>query len=604
MTKKKNSKLSPYFNRKMKAKLVVVFIVFFILLFSLNFKLSYINMKSGDSYSIQVLAQQQYSNKTLAFKRGSILDRNNVELATSIKTYNLVLDPKIMLSKEKVYLIPTVQALASCFTLSEEELTTIINNKKDSSYVVHLKQLTFEQIEVFLNLQEEQNNNKDKKDDIQGVWFEEEYERKYPFSTLASDVIGFTTDSETGAVGIEKYYNDYLTGSNGREYGYVNDDNVFEYIVKEAQDGDSLITSIDMNIQSIVEKYILEYKTQYSPKNIAVVIADPNTGEILAMASDKGYDLNNPRDLNSYYTPEEIEAMTDSQVVDNLNAIWNNYCISDSYEPGSTFKPFTIAMSLEEMKISTLDTYNCDGGELVGGWHIDCHLKTGHGILDVKQSLMQSCNDALMQIVTKVGPDIFTNYQSIFGFGTYTGIDLPSEAAGILYKAEDMVDSDLATSSFGQSFTTTMVQMVSGFSSLINGGNYYEPHMVKQIVDQNGKIVKNIDKTLVKQTVSLETSAFIKESLLATVVEGTGKSAAVVGYEVGGKTGTAEKYPRGEGKYLLSFLGFAPYNNPQVVCYVIVDEPQVPDTSSSSYASKLFSLIMTEVLPYMDIYPN
>lgn len=591
------------FSRKMKTKFIIVFILFLVALFGLNVRLSFINMKKGDNYTIQVLAQQQDTDKTLAFKRGDILDRNNVALASSVKVYNLILDPNIILS-DKDYLEPTVKALASCFEqLTEEDLIKTIKSKKNKSYVVELKQLTYEETEDFLKLQKNEDKDPDY-ENIKGVWFEEAYERKYPYSTLASDVIGFSDSADAGAVGLEQYYNDYLVGNNGREYGYMNSDNVLETVIKEPKNGYNLTTTIDLNIQTIVEKYIAQYKTDYSPKNIAVIIADPNTGEILAMASDKGYDLNNPRDISAYYTSEQISAMTNDEVVQNLNAIWKNYCVSDVYEPGSTAKSFTIAEALEENIIAKDQTFICDGFEQIGGTRINCWKTAGHGELNVKTALMQSCDDVLMQIAAIGGSDLFTKYQSIFGFGSYTGIDLPAEERGLIYNAEDMKPIDLASNSFGQNFNVTMVQMVAGFSSLINGGYYYQPHLVKQITDTDGKVVKNIDKILVKKTITADTSDFLKDALLGVVTDGTGKAAAVEGYQVGGKTGTAEKQPRSEKRYLLSFMGFAPADDPKVVCYTIVDDAQVADNDSSSYASGLFSQIMTEVLPYMNIYPN
>ncbi|SHJ04313.1 peptidoglycan D,D-transpeptidase FtsI family protein [Parasporobacterium paucivorans] len=596
MAKKKKSE--KIFSRRMKQKLVAVFVILILMLFALNVRLSYINMKNGDKYTIQVLAQQKYTNKTLAFKRGDILDRNGVALATSTKRYNLILDPKIILSDEK-YLEATVEALASCFSYSKEEFTDVIKSKSDSSYVIQLKQLTFEEIKGFQQMQSDNAS-------IQGVWFEETYVRQYPYASLAGDVIGFASSSDSGATGLEAYYNDYLTGINGREFGYTNTDNFMESVIKEPVDGYNLVSTIDFNIQTIVEKYIAQYKAEYSPENIAVVIADPDTGEILAMASDKQSDLNNPRDLAAYYTPEQIAAMTDEQKVESMNAIWQNYCISSSYEPGSTFKPFTVSAALEESLVTPASTFLCDGGEWKGGWQISCWKTSGHGVLDLKGTLEQSCNDSLMQIAVLLGPDKFCKFQKMFGFGENTGIDLPSEqsSAALLYAAKDMTEADLASNSFGQNFNVSMVQMVSAFSSLVNGGNYYQPHVVKQVSDENGNIVENIDKTLVKQTVSPEVSDFIREALLGVVVEGTGSAAAVAGYQVGGKTGTAEKQPRGQNKYVLSFLGFAPYDDPQVVCYTLVDSPQVDNPSSSAYASALFSQIMTEVLPYMDIYPQ
>lgn len=596
MAKKKKSE--KIFSRRMKQKLAVVFVIMLIMLFALNVRLSYINMKDGDKYTIQVLAQQKFTNKTLAFRRGDILDRNGVALATSTKHYNLILDPKIILSDEK-YLEATVKALASSFAYTEDEIKEVIKSKSSSSYVIQIKELTYDEIKGFQEMQAENKS-------IQGVWFEETYVRQYPYASLASDVLGFASASDAGATGLEAYYNDYLTGTAGREFGYTNADNFMESVIKEPVDGYSLYSTLDLGIQTIVEKYIAQYKVEYKPENIAVIIADPNTGEILAMASDKQADLNNPRDLTSYYTPEELAVMTDEQKVEGMNAIWQNFCIASSYEPGSTFKPFTISAALEEAKVSPSSTFVCDGGEWKGGWHISCHKTSGHGELDLMGTLEQSCNDGLMQIAAIMGADIFSKHQKMFGFGEYTGIDLPGEQSceNLLYAGTDMTEADLASNSFGQNFNVTMVQMVASFSSLINGGNYYQPHLVRRVSDENGNIVENIGKTLIKQTVSKEVSGFIRDSMLGVVTEGTGSGAAVAGYQVGGKTGTAEKQPRGENKYVLSFLGFAPYENPQVVCYTIVDAPQVDNPASSAYASILFSQIMTEVLPYLDIYPQ
>lgn len=588
------------FTMKMRTKLMVIFIIFLLSLFGLNLRLSYINMQDGDGYTIQVLAQQHHSNRNIAFRRGDILDRNNEALASSVKVYNLILDPKIMLSKED-YLEPTIEALVNYFSLDELELRSKIEDRKTSSYVIFKKHLEYDEVKDFLH---DQKEKRDELTNVKGFWFEEEYTRKYPYSTLASDTIGFTLSPEAGATGLELFYNDFLTGTNGREYNFMNSDNVVEFIRKDAKDGSNITTTIDMNIQSIVEKYIGEYKTVYTPNNIAVVVSAANTGEILAMASDKGYDLNNPRNLELYFTPEEIAAMTEEETVLNLNEIWKNYCVSNIFEPGSTIKPFTIAGAIEEGKISKTQTFICDGYEMKGGSRISCHVRTGHGELDVIGAMKESCNDALMQIADLMGADLFYKQQEVSGFGAYTGIDLPSEERGLMYEAKDLKEAELATSSFGQSINTTMVQMVSGFASLVNGGNYYEPYIVKRITDSNGKIVKNFDRVLAKQTVTRETSDFIKDTMLATVVDGTGTTAAVEGYQVGGKTGTAEKLPRGQGKYLYSFLGFAPYDKAEVICYVIIDEPQVGDGQHYSSAARMYSQIMTEVLPYMDIYPN
>ena len=492
---KRKKNITKKITKKMKRKLKFVVIIFFILFAGLIARLVYINIGSGDKYTLAVLEQRDYVNSTLPYKRGDILDRNYHVFATSTKVYNVVLDAKLMLEDEEKYLEPTLEALKTCFGLDKayvEEAIRKDNGTNQNIILPELKQLEYSKTEAFIKMKA----NTDEYPNIRGVFIRDEYIRNYPDSTLASDVVGFS-NSESGVTGLELYYNQYLTGSNGREYGYVNDDNIYQTIIREAQDGNNVVTTIDYNVQSIVERVISKYKTEYAPKNIGVVIADPNTGEILAMASDKTYDLNNPRDLSKYYTPEEIAAMKDNtQIVDALNGIWSNYCITDTYEPGSTFKPFTIAGAVEEAKANGDSTYLCDGGETIGGWRINCNKITGHGILTLKQALTVSCNDALMQIAFAEGKENFVKYRGVFGFGKTTGIDLPSEegAEGLMKSSDEMSETDLATNSFGQNFNVTMIQMVAGFSSLINGGNYYEPHIVKQIVNSDGMVEQNIEK--------------------------------------------------------------------------------------------------------------
>lgn len=597
---RKKIKNSKKITRKMKKKLIFVVCIFFILFFALIGVLIRINVVYGDKYTLEVLNNRDYVNRSIPYKRGDILDRNNIILATSTKTYNLILDAKLILDDSGDYLNPTVEALSKCFGVDRQEMEALLTGNPSNQNIVLMKGLIYQDIEEFIKMK----NNKKDYPNIRGVFLLEEYSRNYSYSSLASDVVGFTSD-ERGAVGLEAYYNSYLTGSNGREYGYVNDDNVYETIIRKAESGDNIVTTIDSNVQSIVEKHIALAKEELLPKNIGVIIADPNTGEILAMASDKGYDLNKPRDLTAYYTEDEIEAMNDEEVVNALNEIWSNFCITYTFEPGSTYKPFTIAAALEEGMVQKEKTYYCDGSEEIGGWKIHCNKRDGHGEIDLKHAITFSCNDALMQIAKEQGKEIFVKYQRGFGFGKSTGIDLPGEvsAEGLLYDVNQMSETDLATNSFGQNFNVTMLQMVSGFSSLINGGNYYEPRMVKKIVNSEGMVKENFEKTLMRKTVSVQTSEFIKDSLLSVVTEGTGKLAAVEGYQVAGKTGTAEKNPKEENRYILSFLGFAPYENPELVCFVVIDDVTQGDNGSSGHASTLFSSIMAEVLPYMDIYP-
>ena len=345
-----------FLTRRMKAKLIKLFCFFIILFVALGGWIYYLHSERGEKYAAIVLSQQDYSSTSIPYKRGDIYDTNGNVLATSVKVYNLILDPYIMLSKED-YLEPTIDALSRCFGYSREELLKDINDNKTSRYVVKGKQLEYEQIKEFEAVLADKENNPN----IKGVWFEEEYKRKYPYNTLACSTIGFTVAGDVGTWGIEEYYNDVLVGTNGRKYGYVNEDNTMDPIVVEPTDGNSVISTIDIKLQSICEKYIEQWVNEYHPENVAVVMADPNTGEILAMASSKNiYDLNEPRDITRYVTLEITEPLRnskDSKKVEEylgmLSNVWRNYCISDTYEACSTIKPFTIAGALEDGKIKT-----------------------------------------------------------------------------------------------------------------------------------------------------------------------------------------------------------------------------------------------------------
>lgn len=590
----------------MQKKLVLLFVAIILAFVFLIGRITYINAANGEDYTRIVLDQQQYDSRTIPFKRGDIVDRNGTKMATSERVYNVILDVKVMTSDEDS-IEPTIQVLKDCFEIDEEEVRDLIEESPSSRYNILKKGVDYETYKKFEAIDEDDENYPD----VAGIWLEEDYVRTYPYNTLASDVIGFTVDGNVGSNGIEASYNNTLNGTDGREYGYLDETSTVERTVKEAVNGDTVMSTIDLQVQSIVEKHILEFNEQHKneasagegSKNTAVIVMNPQNGEILAEASYPNYDLNQPRDLTKYYTQETIDAMSDEEQLETLNSLWNNFCVSDTYEPGSTFKPFTIAAGLETGILTGDETYYCGGVLHVGDHDIHCSNRDGHGTQTLKQALENSCNVALMEIGEALGAEEFCRYQELFGFGEYTGIDLPGEGetSGLLYTPENMDAASLATNAFGQNFNVTMTQLAASFCSLINGGNYYEPHVVKQIQDENGNVTENIDPVLVKKTISEETSEVIKDYMLGVVQEGTGSSASVEGYDIGGKTGTAEKLPRGNGKYLVSFIGYAPQENPEVVVYVVVDEPNVAAQASSSYATELASGIMSEIFPYLGI---
>ena len=606
MAKQTKTFFKKRFSKLMQKKLVMLFVAIVLAFVFLVGRITYINAASGDKYTKVVLDQQQYDSRTIPFKRGDIVDRNGTKMATSERVYNVILDVKVMMS-DKDYIEPTIEVLKDCFGIEEDKVRELMDKSPSSRYNILQKGVDYAKAKEF-----EKIDKDDKKyPDVKGIWLEEDYIRTYPYSTLASDVIGFTVDGNVGSNGIEASYNSILNGTDGREYGYLDDSSSFERTVKEADNGSTVVSTIDLQVQNIVEKHILEFndahKNETTPgegsKNTAVIVMNPQNGEILAEASYPNYDLNNPRDISKYYSEEELAAMSDDEKIEKLNELWNNFCISDTYEPGSTFKPFTIAAGLETGILTGDENYVCGGVLHVGDHDIHCSNRDGHGPQTLKQSLENSCNVALMEIGQSIGTEEFCRYQKLFGFGEYTGIDLPGEGSteGLLYTPENMDAASLATNAFGQNFNVTMTQMVAAFSSLINGGDYYKPHVVKQIQDDNGNVTENRDPVLMKKTVSKETSDILKDYMLGVVQEGTGSLAAVEGYDVGGKTGTAEKLPRGNGKYLVSFIGYAPQENPEVVVYVVVDEPNVPGQASSSYATELSSKIMTEIFPYLGI---
>lgn len=623
----------------MQMKLLVLFAFILLILVGLNLRIAYITARSGDKYKKQVLSQQWYDSRSIPFRRGEIQDTNGNVLARCEKVYHVILDCEAVNTEQeekKVYVEPTVKALTDVLGLDEADIRRRITDEATmhSQYQIlsdpenpnSAVQITEDQKKEFEKREEESikeyENSKDKsgKGYVLGVWFEAYYIRKYPMNSMASNVLGFSNTQNTGVCGLEAYYNEVLNGVNGREYGYLNEDSELKRTVIEPEHGKTIITTLDVNIQEVVEKYIREFDEENpsdpdgelmgkGSKNTAVIVGDPNSGEIYAMATNHGFDLNDPMDYSGWYTKEEMEGKSDEEKSEALNTMWKNFCVSEAFEPGSTFKPITMSTALETGALKGDETFICDGGEFVTDTQINCDNIYGHGQETVIDAIKNSCNDALMQVGRKIGVEDFCKYQRLFNFGRPTGIDLPMESSGILYDPDSMHEVELATNSFGQGFTCTMVQEFAAFSAVVNGGYYYQPHLVRQILDVDGGVAKTIDPLLELQPISARSSSILREALEAGVREGTGKKAKVPGYRVGGKTGTAEKInpatgQRWAGRYLVSFIGCVPADDPQVVIYVIVDEPNVEDQSVGGYAHIIARKILQEILPYLNIFPT
>ncbi len=600
------------FSNYMQKKLFVLLMIFLFCFVVLGFRLYKIVKEDGDAYTRKILSQQYYSSSTIPYKRGDIVDKNGTILATSDKVYNVILDT-VELKRNEECVEPTLNALANCFGVDRAGIVNYMAEYPNSRYRILKKECSYDEISQFIALQEEGE------DVICGIWFEDQYVRTYPYGTLACDAIGFTNNDKEGTYGLEEYYNDTLSGSDGREYGYLNDDSALERTTIAAVDGYTIKTTLDMNIQSIVEKYLYQFNEEHQNEyreglgayNIGCVIMECNTGNILAMASYPNYDLNDPYNISAYYTEEQIQAMKDDNTYyATLNQLWRNFCISDSYEPGSVAKPFTVAAAIDCGAITGNETYDCFGSLVVatGTKPIGCHNRYGDGTLTVQQAVEKSCNVALMQIAAVTGKQNYLKYFRTYGFGLKTNIDLAGEArtASLVFNENTMGPMELATSSFGQGFNVTMIQTISAFNSLVNGGYYYEPHMVSSITTESGAVVENIAPRILRQTISEDTSALIRQYCEGVVLNGTGKNARPAGYIIGGKTGTAETVQNGirdKTNYVVSFMGFAPVDDPQICIYVVVDRPNVEyQDNATKYATFICRDVLTEVLPYLGIY--
>lgn len=602
-------------NKVKSMKLAVMMLIILLAFAGLGGRLYVLARDNQNDYQKKILSQQRYDSKTLPFKRGSILDANGTILAASEKVYNVVLDCKVMLNKKENE-EPTLKALSECFELDLSELRKYVKENPGSQYRVLKKRITYDEMSPFLDRKNEHNKTAKQKGNekmgiIDGVWFEEEYIRRYPNNSLACDVIGFTGTDNNGTFGLEEYYNDILNGTNGRDYGYLNDDVALERAIVPAVDGYTLVSTIDANMQAICEKYIKQFNDEHTNEareglgayNIGVIIQDCNNGEIKAMATYPDFDLNNPKDLTPYYPEEQIKQMDEEAYYKALNALWRNFCISDTYEPGSTAKSITLATGLETGRIQGNESYTCGGVLQVADHKIRCNVRAGHGTLDVSGSLEQSCNVAFMKMGEAIGVKNMIQFEQIFNLGLKTNIDLAGETRTdtVVYTESSMNASELATSSFGQGYNVTMIQMITAFSSIINGGYYYEPHMVSKITNAKGDTVKNIEPRVLKQTISATTSEQMRQYLHNAVALGTGKSARPAGYAIGGKTGTAEMVPRDKINYVVSFIGFAPADDPQIAIYCVIDRPNVAEQSHATYATGIVKNILTEVLPYLHI---
>ena len=535
-------------------------------------------MKVVHGAEYEAAAKNQQINRydiTIPPNRGSILDRNNQVLAISTTVYNVALD-SLQLA-EVAELSPEEQ---------EKTLTTLCEYFPELDYNTLKQYVTInpETGELYMNnhwkylVKGIERSVKEELEamNLKGVYFEKSSKRSYPLNSSACHLVGFTRgDAQWG---LEGYYNSYMEGTPGRSFILYNGADSVVHQDYDAKDGDTIITTIDYNIQKIAEEVVAETAAEWPAKNVAAMVMDPYTGEIYAMAESHSFDLNNPNEIPEWETDtkytENWDQLSSEEQLEYLNTMWKNFCVSDTYEPGSIFKPMLVAAALEEGVITPNSSFQCNGYTDIGGYRIKCHLVSGHGNINVEQIMAQSCNMGVIQIANLLGADKFYEYQREFGFGDYTGIDLPGEAAGQLHEKEAIGPTELATMSFGQTFNCTSIQVIAAFSSLINGGNLVKPHVVSQIVDADGNVVLQNDTEVVRRVLSEKTSAYMRTALKATVENGLAKKLQIDGYSIGCKTGTAEQGSRtNDDLWTLSNMSYFPAENPKYIVFTVINQP-------------------------------
>lgn len=567
------------FTSSHRKRLLIVVIAFFTLLTIITVKLVSIMTMQADDYGYRARAVQE-RERSIKAKRGSIYDRNGVVLAgnqavCSISViYNQIEDPETV-----------IRVLSEKLELPEEDARRRVEKR---------------------SVREKIKSNVDKElaDEIRamnlaGVMIDEDYKRYYPYSTLASHVLGFTGSDNQGIVGLEVYYDDLLMGENGSINTVTNArgievENMAERRV-EGTAGQNLVTSIDINIQQYITQKALEVLEKKQAKRVCIIVMNPQNGEIYALADVPEYNLNEPFTLN-YETDETVTQ-------DMWNQMWRNYCISDTYEPGSTFKIVTATTAFEQGVLRVEDQFYCPGYHIVEDRRIRCHKVAGHGAETFREGIMNSCNPVFMQVGERIGVDGFYDGLRKLGLFEQTGVDLPGEANSIFHKQEKVGPVELATMSFGQSFQITPLQLMRAASAVVNGGNLVTPHFGVYTTDENNNVTEVLKYETKTGAVSTATSETMKGLLEAVVAEGTGHRAYIAGYSIGGKTATSEKLPRSENRYISSFLGFSPADNPQVMTLILIDEPQ-GIYYGGTIAAPVVGEIYDNILPYLGIYKD
>lgn len=577
-------------------RMIAFYFIFLALIGILSVRTAYLTLIRGPQLRVKA-EEQQTRDSLVSPKRGTIYDRNRKVLAQSA-------------SAEMVCVVPVEIQEAKNAQEVASALSEILKMDYDTIYEKTQKRSYYEIVKKKV---EKEDAEKIRSLNLKGIRLDEDTKRYYPGGTFASHIIGFTGADNQGLGGVELVYDSQLKGISGRIRTAKNANGLdmpYEYEqYEDPVEGSDVVLCVDEVIQHFVEKHLeTAWIENQAVDGAAAIVMNPKTGEILAMATKPDYDLNNPMVITNEAVKSELGALEGDEYTkrlsDELNKVWRNKAVVDTYEPGSTFKAMVASSALDEGTSSLNDSFHCKGSKTVSGWNIRCHKTTGHGSQHFTQAVYNSCNPAFIEIGLNLGVNNFSKYFKAFGFAEKTGFDLPGEAIGSYYKEEDMKTIDLATNSFGQGFTVTPLQMITAMSAIANGGNMMKPYIIKQVVDANGNITKNVEPTVVRQVISEETSKTMRGILEGVVSEGGGKNAYVAGYRIAGKTGTSEKLPRGSHEYVASFVGFAPADNPQLAVIVLLDNPKGGNYYGGMIAAPVVGSIIEDSLRYMGIEPQ
>lgn len=570
----------------MKKKLLFILFCIEAFILVLIVRIAYIQIAKADEYQ-EMAYEQQTRDRLITPQRGTILDRNGVGIAVTETVNAVSVIPAQIENKE--------EAASYLSEVLELEYDDVLEKISQKVALVRIK--TKVDSEIALEI---------RKKDISGVVVDEDIKRVYPYNNIAAQVIGFVGKDNQGIIGLEAKYDEYLQGEEGKILT-LTDSKGLE--IDSAQerippiDGYNLVTSIDIIIQQYAEQTIKKAVEAKSAKKGVIIVLNPQNGEIYAMANYPNFDLNNPFEINDESLKAVWDTLSTEEQNEELNKMWRNTAINDTYEPGSTFKTVTASAALEEGLVTPESTFVCNGYHMAGDRMIKCwRYPRTHGAQTFVQGVQNSCNPVFMILGERLGAEKFYEYLDKFGFNEKTGIDLSGEAVGIMHELENVGPVELATMSFGQSFQITPLQLLRAVSSMVNGGYLITPHIGCEIVDNEGNLIKEIEYGENEKVLSDETSEQMKEILESVVSEGSGNKAYIAGYRIGGKTATSEKLPRGSGKYIASFLSFAPAENPQVMSIVIIDEPQ-GTYYGGTVAGPVMQELLMNILPYMGIEP-